>query len=238
MADRSSLQPSTLELLRKRVKTAPDGPGVYRWLNKDGTILYVGKAKNLRKRLASYVAPAKGNVGPWKQSFLLQIADFDVTVTNTELEALILETNLIKELKPKYNVLMKDDKNYVYIRISKDTFPRIDVVRKIFHDGAKYFGPKTTAEEARQVLTMLRKIYPFRTCKMEIEVVTRGTGEAGGTGDSDDEPRRDDLPRRLNDNQNENPPLETQGPESIIVKDPGVQYEKPETATSVEGGNT
>lgn len=159
-----------LALLRDRVKNAPQGPGVYRWLNKDGTILYVGKAKNVRKRLSSYVQVAKGHMGPWRQSFLRQVADFDVTVTNTELEALILETNLIKELKPKYNVLMKDDKNYVYIRINvQDTFPRIDVVRKMHNDGAKYFGPKTSAEEARQALTILRKIYPFRTCKMEIQ---------------------------------------------------------------------
>jgi len=158
-----------LAILHERVKVAPTGPGVYRWLNKDGMILYVGKAKNLRKRLTSYVIPQKGNIGPWRQSFLKQVADFDLTVTNTELEALILETNLIKELKPKYNVLMKDDKNYVYIRIHvQDPFPRIDIVRKMLHDGAKYFGPKTSAEEARQMLTILRKIYPFRTCKMEI----------------------------------------------------------------------
>ncbi len=158
-----------LAALRERVKKSPLEPGVYRWLNKNGDVLYVGKAKSLRKRLAQYVAPAKGNIGPWRQSFLRQITDFDVTVTNTELEALVLETHLIKQLRPKYNVLMKDDKNYVYIRISvQDAYPRVDIVRKMWSDGAKYFGPKTTAEEARTVLDLLRKIYPFRTCKMDI----------------------------------------------------------------------
>ncbi len=175
-----------LSLLRTRVKQAPLGPGIYRWLNKNGDVLYVGKAKSLRKRLAQYVVPAKGNIGPWRQSFLQQIVDFDVTVTNTELEALMLETHLIKQLKPKYNVLMKDDKNYVYIRISmQDPYPRIDIVRRIFNDGARYFGPKTTAEEARTILDLLRKIYPYRTCKMEIE--TADPPSPAGYGEAEEE---------------------------------------------------
>ncbi len=160
-----------LAVLRERVKQAPTGPGVYRWLNQDGTVLYVGKAKNLKKRLLQYVHGGKQGDGPWRRAFLTQIADFDVTVTNTELEALVLETNLIKELRPKYNVLMKDDKNYVYIRITiQDPYPRIDVVRQMAEDGSKYFGPRLSAEEARQTLAVLRKVYPFRTCRMEIGV--------------------------------------------------------------------
>jgi len=159
--------------LRKRVAKAPESPGIYRWMNEEGTILYVGKAKNLRNRLRSYVNPGKGtSLGPWKLSFMQQVTDFDVTVTNSELEALVLETNLIKQLRPKYNVLMKDDKNYVYVRITvQDPYPRIESVRKIMEDGAKYFGPMLSGGELWTTLTMLRAIFPFRTCKMEIEPV-------------------------------------------------------------------
>ena len=161
-----------LKTLRARVSQASTEPGIYRWLDANKKVLYVGKAKNLRKRLHWYVSPRPGAfVGPWRQSFLEQIADFDVTVTNTELEALILETNLIKQLKPKYNVLMKDDKNYLYIKVTvKDPFPRVESARKIVEDGSRYFGPTTSGEEVRRTLALLRRLYPFRTCKMEIEV--------------------------------------------------------------------
>jgi excinuclease ABC subunit C len=160
-----------LEALRKRVASASTAPGIYRWLNDKGDVLYVGKAKNLRKRLTSYVQQKRGSQdGPWRRSFLTQIADLDVTVCNTELEALMLETNLIKQLRPKYNVLMKDDKHYLYIRITvKDPFPRIETVRKIVDDGSKHFGPYVSGDEARRTLELLRKVYPFRTCRMEIE---------------------------------------------------------------------
>jgi excinuclease ABC subunit C len=159
---------ANLTQLKKRVASAPTEPGIYRWLDEEGTVLYVGKAKNLRNRLRSYVNKENG-AGPWKQSFLQKIADFEVTVTNTELEALIFETNLIKELKPKYNVLMKDDKNYVYARVTvRDPFPRVESVRRIEHDGAKYFGPLSTGAELETQLTMLRSLFPFRTCSMEI----------------------------------------------------------------------
>ncbi len=142
---------------------------MYRWLDEDGKVLYVGKAKNLRNRLRSYVTKDSA-AGPWKQSFLRKIADFEVTVTNTEIEALIFETNQIKELRPKYNVLMKDDKNYIYVRITREEFPRVDTVRKIEEkDKALHFGPFLSAGELEAQLAMLRSIFPFRTCRMEIE---------------------------------------------------------------------
>ncbi len=156
-----------LAQLRKRVTKVPTGPGVYRWKNNNGDILYVGKAKNLRNRMRSYVAndAAKGQ-GPWKQSFLRQIADFDVTVTNTELEALVLETNLIKEIRPKYNVLMKDDKHYVYIEVTvDDPYPRIALERRMMDNKAKYFGPFLSSWETRQTLEMLDEIFCFKACK-------------------------------------------------------------------------
>lgn len=154
--------------LRQRIGQAPTGPGVYRWLGSEGEILYVGKAKDLRQRLRSYVAPG-AKLGPWKESLVRQVRDFDLTVVRTELEALVLETNLIKEHRPKYNVLMKDGKNYVYVRISNHTYPRIDVVRQIEEDGALYFGPKPAAWQVYEVLAVLRKLYRFRNCKMTIE---------------------------------------------------------------------
>lgn len=159
-----------LPSLRKRIAKAPTGPGVYRWKDDEGTVMYVGKAKNLKNRLKQYVTGPASAHGPWKQSFLRKVSDFELTVTGTELEALILETNMIKEMRPKYNVLMKDDKNYVYARVTvQDPFPRIESVRKIDpKDKAQYFGPILSNGELWDALNALRTIFPFRTCKMEI----------------------------------------------------------------------
>ncbi|MDO8648564.1 MAG: excinuclease ABC subunit UvrC [Candidatus Peregrinibacteria bacterium] len=162
--------------LRARIAKIPPVPGIYRWFDAAGNVIYVGKAKDLKSRLRSYVSKPDA-AGPWKLAMLKQLADFEVTVTNTELEALMLETNLIKEMKPKYNVLMKDDKNYVYVRVTmRDAYPRVDVVRRIEDDGAKYFGPKTSAHQVHETLGMLRKLFPFRTCKMEIEPAKKEDG--------------------------------------------------------------
>jgi len=168
-----------LPSLRKRVARASAGPGVYRWKDQAGTVLYIGKAKNLRNRLRSYVAKdaAKGQ-GPWKQSMLRQIADFDVTVVNSELEALVLETNLIKEMRPKYNVLMKDDKNYVYVEVTtEDPFPRVAVVRQMRNANAKYFGPYVSAYHTRQSIDMLHLIFPFLACKQSLDALNRREGD-------------------------------------------------------------
>jgi excinuclease ABC subunit C len=173
--------------LRKRIARASKGPGVYRWLDADGTIIYVGKAKNLQSRLKSYVMEnaAKGQ-GPWKQSMFEQLADFDVTIVNSELEALILETNLIKKLRPKYNVLMKDDKNYVYVKITvQDAYPSVEIVRKLEDptssargglrraSGAKYFGPYLSPYEVRKTLDMLHGFFGFRACKESISAMNK-----------------------------------------------------------------
>ena len=168
--------PDHLDPIRARIAKAPTDPGVYRWLSEDGDILYVGKAKNLRARLRSYVAQASWpTLGPWKQALLRQARDFTVTVTESELAALLLETNLIKEYRPKYNILMKDDKNFIYVRVTTgDAYPRIDTVRKMENDGATYFGPKTNAGEVRQMLADLRRVFPFRTCRMSLEPRSSG----------------------------------------------------------------
>jgi excinuclease ABC subunit C len=159
-----------LPALRRRIAKAPTEPGVYRWLDSEGNVLYVGKAKNLKDRLKSYVTPAAKHTA-WKEIMMRRVCDVDLTVVNSELEAFVLETNLIKQFRPKFNIMMKDDKNYVYVKITmQDRFPRIDVVRQMENDGSKYFGPKTSADLVRKNLSFLRSIFPFRTCKMEIEI--------------------------------------------------------------------
>ena len=174
-------------LLRKRVGVAPSDPGIYRWKNDKGDIVYVGKAKNLRKRLSQYVAAGKSGHGPWRQAFLRLIADFDVTVTDSEIEALVLETNLIKQLKPKYNVLMKDDKHYLYIRITvQDPYPRVETIRRMVDDDAKYFGPYVNGDDIRVMLDLLQETVGYRACKQSIDALNKlpspVTGEGLGVG--------------------------------------------------------
>ena len=165
--------------LRKRITKAPTEPGVYRWLNAKGDVLYIGKAKNLKNRLKSYVQKEPDKTqGPWKLSLIKHITDFDVTVTQSELEALILETNMIKEVKPKYNVMMKDDKNYVYVRITNEKYPLPEIVRKMEDDDARYFGPYLSAYHIKKTLDTLHDIFHFRSCKKSIERLNKEASEA------------------------------------------------------------
>lgn len=160
--------------LQKRVAQAPTDPGVYRWMNDKGEVLYIGKAKNLRNRLKQYVQKADKNLGPWKLALVGKIADFDVTVVTNELEALVLETNWIKEHKPKYNVMMKDDKNYVYVRISlHEPYPGITVVRQMENDKAKYFGPFISSYDTKRLLDALHMIYDYREESKALERLNR-----------------------------------------------------------------
>ncbi len=161
--------------LRKRVLSAPTSPGVYRWLNAKGEVLYIGKAKNLKSRLKSYVQKeADKSIGPWKLNLRKHLADFDVTITTTELEALILETNMIKESKPKYNVMMKDDKNYVYVKISNEEYPTLEVVRQMQEDGARYFGPYLSNYNIKRTLDNMHEIFNFRACEKSCESLNKG----------------------------------------------------------------
>ena len=131
-------------LIRAKVDALPDSPGVYRWKDKDGRVIYVGKAVNLKNRVRSYVREDK-NRSPKVAAMIRHAADLDITMTATEMEALILECNLIKELHPKYNISLRDDKSYPYVKITvNEKWPRILVTRNIRRDdGAKYFGPFT-----------------------------------------------------------------------------------------------
>ncbi len=160
--------------LRKRVAQITTQPGVYRWLDKDGHLLYVGKAKNLRKRMQTYVN-LKAKNSAWTEIMVRQIVDFDVTVVRSELEAFILESNLIKELKPKYNIMLKDDKGYVYVRISTERYPSVDIVRRMEKDKAKYFGPFTSgAKVTEQTIGMLDQLLRFRACRKSLDLLNAG----------------------------------------------------------------
>jgi len=160
--------------LHRIISEIPRKPGVYQFKDKEGSTLYVGKAIDLRKRVKSYFQQTD------KQSLRIQkmvsqIDDVEVTVVNSELEAIILETNLIKEIRPKYNILMKDDKNYVYVKITKnEDFPRIRIVRKVENDGALYFGPKTASGKVRKTLDVLKKVFPYRHCNLFMKYTKDG----------------------------------------------------------------
>ncbi len=170
-----------LAKLRKRIASASTESGVYRWLDKEGNVLYVGKAKNIRNRLRSYVAPG-AKLDPWKAIMVKHIADVDVTVVRSELEAFILESNLIKELKPKYNILLKDDKGYVYVRVAtQDSYPGVSVVRRLEEDGARYFGPFLGAYATNASLDMLDDILKYRACKKSLDALNHPTPASAKT---------------------------------------------------------
>lgn len=151
--------------LKQLLVKVPNSPGVYKFKNKDGKILYVGKAKNLKNRVRSYFRKEK-NRAMRTQKLVSKIADMEWIEVGSDLEAIMLETNLIKEYRPKYNVLMKDDKNYCYIKVTNETFPRIKIVRKVQKDGARYFGPKTSAGQVKKTLGLLQKLFMFRSCDL------------------------------------------------------------------------
>lgn len=159
---------------KKIIESAPSSPGIYKMINEEGIVLYVGKAKDLKKRLRQYFQ--KDYEHSTRTRKLLENATkIDFTGVDTELEAIIYESNLIKQLQPKYNILLKDDKNYVYIKITNEDFPRVQIVRKIEKDGAKYIGPKTAAHKVETTFKILKKIFPFRHCNLDIRFVKKLT---------------------------------------------------------------
>ncbi len=154
--------------LKKRLASLPGKPGVYLMKDSLGNIIYVGKAVNLRNRVRSYFH-ASANHSPKVRRLVSDIADFEFIVTGSELEALILECNLIKKHRPHYNVRLKDDKRYPYIKVTwQDPFPTIYVTRRMVRDGAKYYGPFTAVWAVHQTLDLLRRIFPYLTCKRTI----------------------------------------------------------------------
>ena len=147
--------------IRAKVESLPTTPGVYRWKDKNGRVIYVGKAVNLKNRVRSYVRDDK-NRSPKVAAMMRHAEDLDITMTGTEMEALILECNLIKELHPKYNISLRDDKSYPYVKITTgEEWPRIFITRNIKRDGrSKYYGPFTDVGALRETLRLLRRVYP------------------------------------------------------------------------------
>lgn len=158
-------------MIEEKLKRVPSKSGVYLLKDAKGTILYVGKAKVLRNRLRSHFRPGKKD--DLRHSKLMaRVRDFEVIVTDSEVEALILEANFVKEHRPHYNVDLKDDKSYPYIRVTSEPYPRVFVTRKIMRDGSRYFGPYTDVGNMRQLINAIRRIFPVRTCQLRISEET------------------------------------------------------------------
>ena len=154
------------EYLRGIVLNLPTGPGIYQYLNKEGTIIYVGKAKNLKRRVYSYFS--KEHQSAKTRILVSKIADIRYIVVNTEEDALLLENNLIKKYKPRYNVLSKDDKSYPSICVTNEYFPRVFKTRKIVRNGSTYDGPYSHVPSMMAVLELIKKLYPLRTCNLAL----------------------------------------------------------------------
>lgn len=155
------------ESLACLLEKLPSSPGVYEMKNSDGETLYVGKAKHLNSRVRSYFQHSKDH-SPRIKKLVEKIDHIEWTETRTEGEALLLENNLIKEKYPKFNILLRDDKTYAYIKITNEDFPRIQLVRKVLKDGAKYFGPKTSTSAVRKTIDLLQKLFKFRSTPIAI----------------------------------------------------------------------
>ncbi|MDF1544258.1 MAG: excinuclease ABC subunit UvrC [bacterium] len=159
---------SRTERFLLKLKNLPDSSGVYLFRDNRGNIIYIGKAKKLKNRVRSYFS-AQAQLNPKTHRMISKAADVDLMVTDSEVEALILEANLIREHKPRYNVMLKDDKHFPYIKITtNEVFPRVLVVRKIKKDGAAYFGPYTSSKYMRRTVTFLSQLFKIRTCNFVI----------------------------------------------------------------------
>ena len=157
-----------MNALALQIQTLPDSPGVYQYYDAEDKILYVGKAKNLKKRVSSYFTKQHDN---YKTGVLVKkIASIKHIVVATETDALLLENNLIKKLQPRYNVLLKDDKSYPWICIKKESFPRVFSTRKMIKDGSEYFGPYTNFKTVHTLLELIKELYPLRTCTLDLSL--------------------------------------------------------------------
>jgi len=149
-----------------QLSTLPNGPGVYQFYDADEKILYVGKAKNLKKRVSSYFT--KNHEYGKTRVLVKKIRKIKHIVVPTESDALLLENNLIKKYRPRYNVLLKDDKSYPWICIKNERFPRIFPTRKLIKDGSEYYGPYTSMKTVRTLLDLVKSVYPLRTCNYDL----------------------------------------------------------------------
>ena len=161
--------------IKEKIKLFPHTPGVYRYYDSEGNVIYVGKAKDLHKRVAQYfVAPER--LTRKTAVMVSKIADAEYTVVDSEADALLLENNLIKQFKPRYNILLKDSKTYPWICVSAGDFPKVFLTRKVVKDGSRYFGPYSSVVHARNLVEFFHSIYPLRTCNLKItsEAILRG----------------------------------------------------------------
>ena len=161
--------------IRQKISLFPHSPGVYRYYDAEGNVIYVGKAKDLHKRVAQYfVSPER--LTRKTAVMVSKIADAEYTVVESEADALLLENNLIKQFKPRYNILLKDSKTYPWICVSAEEFPRVFLTRRMVRDGSRYFGPYSSVVHARNLVEFFHSIYPLRTCKHRItsDVILRG----------------------------------------------------------------
>jgi len=161
--------------LREKIKLFPHSPGVYRYYDAEGNVIYVGKAKDLHKRVAQYFVPAE-RLTRKTAVMVSKIADAEYTVVESEADALLLENNLIKQFKPRYNILLKDSKTYPWICISSEAFPRVFLTRRLVRDGSRYFGPYSSVIHARNLVEFFHTVYPLRTCRHKItsDAILRG----------------------------------------------------------------
>ncbi|MBM3410068.1 MAG: excinuclease ABC subunit C, partial [Bacteroidetes bacterium] len=154
----------------------PESPGVYRYYDRSELLLYVGKAKNLRKRVSSYFRPDLQREGRLRM-MIDRIARIDFTLTETEMDALLLENSLIKTYQPRYNIRLKDDKSYPYLVIRNEHFPRIFPTRRLLRDGSTYLGPFPSVLAMRTMLELVRRIYPLRTCSLPLTPLSIARGK-------------------------------------------------------------
>lgn len=156
------------DLLSKKLQSAPEGPGCYVFRDSKGRVLYVGKAKSIRARVRTYFQ-AQGSIDPKTAALVSKISDVDFLVTDLETEALLLEANLIREHKPRYNITLKDDKRYPYLKVTtQEPFPRLLVVRRVAQDGAAYFGPYTNVTAMRRMARLISRVFMIRSCDLVI----------------------------------------------------------------------
>src|SRR5688500_4353649 len=151
--------------IKEAIQRLPDSPGVYRFFNADNELIYIGKAKSLKKRVNSYFTKEAG-INRKTLKLVSEITSIDYTVTDSAFDALLLENNFIKQNQPKYNILLKDDKTFPYICILKERYPRIIYTRKYEPEQGEYFGPYSSVIAMKNVLDLIRKLYSIRTCSL------------------------------------------------------------------------
>lgn len=152
--------------LKKKISELPSSPGVYQYFDSSGVIIYIGKAKNLKNRVLSYLN--QSNQSNKTRILVNKITDLRYIVVNSEQDALLLENNLIKKYKPRYNILLKDDKSYPWICIKKEPYPRVFLTRRFVHDGSEYFGPYTSGKFAHVLISLIKSLFKLRTCKLAL----------------------------------------------------------------------